>query len=149
MNHTFTINKLKKIIDKTDLDIPVIVEGKKDRFALDRLGFKKIFDISGKPLHEIADEVKSNNPKSAIILTDFDEEGEVKASHLKKLLAQFKIKTDPFTRERFRSLEIHRIEELNSFIKIMEDDYYGKTCSIYDKIFDRSRVHSRWNYRKT
>jgi len=145
----FTINQIKRIVNEINLNTPVVVEGKKDKAALNKLGFKKTIDVSGKTLHEITDKIKSDNFKSVIILTDFDDEGEIKASQLKKLFTHLKIKVDSFARKRFKSLKIHKIEELNSFTKIMEDDYYGKTCSIYDKIFNRSRIYSRRNCRKT
>jgi 5S rRNA maturation endonuclease (ribonuclease M5) len=144
----FTTNQIRRIVNETDYGIPIVVEGKKDKAALSKLGFGKIIDISGKSLHEISDRVKSSNCDSVIILTDFDKEGEIKASQLKKLFTHLEIKVNSFARKRFESLGIHEIEELNSFTKIMEDDYYGKTCSIYDKIFDRSRIYSRRNCRK-
>jgi 5S rRNA maturation endonuclease (ribonuclease M5) len=138
----FSPNQIIEIMNGIDPEIPVVVEGKKDKKVLSKLGFKKIIEISGKSLHEISEKIKSHNFNHIIILTDFDEEGEIKASQLKKLLSHFKIKVDSFTRNKFKSLKIHKIEELNSFTKIMEDDYYGKTCSIYDKIFNRSRIRS-------
>jgi 5S rRNA maturation endonuclease (ribonuclease M5) len=143
----FTINQIKRIINKTNINIPVVVEGKKDKVVLNKLGFKKIIDVSGKSLHEISD--KFDGFKSVIILTDFDEDGEIKALQLKKLFNHLKIKVDSFVRKRFKSLKINKIEELKSFTKFMEDDYYGKTCSIYDKIFNRSRIYNRRNCRKT
>jgi 5S rRNA maturation endonuclease (ribonuclease M5) len=139
--------EIKRIVDKVNLEIPVVVEGKKDKKVLSKLGFKKIIDISGKSLHEISD--KFSGFESVIILTDFDEDGEIRAAQLKKLFDHLKIKVDFFARKKFKSLKIHKIEELSSFTKIMEDDYYGKTCSIYDKIFNRSRIHGRWNCGKT
>jgi len=145
----FTPSRIKRIVEQIDFNTPVIVEGKKDKKVLSKLGFKKVIDISGKSLHEISDKTKFDDFKRIIILTDFDEEGEIKASQLKKLFTHLKIKVDSFARKRFRSLKIHKIEELSSFTKIMEDDYYGKTCSIYDKIFNRSRIHNRRNCGKT
>jgi 5S rRNA maturation endonuclease (ribonuclease M5) len=145
----FKANQIRRIVNEIDLDAPIVVEGKKDKAVLTKLGFRKTIDISGKSLHEVSDKIKLGNLNSVIILTDFDEEGEIKASQLRKLFTHSKIKVDSFTRRRFKSLKIHKIEELKSFTKIMEDDYYGKTCSIYDKIFDRSRIFSRRNYRET
>jgi len=142
-------NRIKRVVDENYLDIPVVVEGKKDKAALFKLGFRKIIDISGKTLQEVSEKIKSDNFDSVIILTDFDKEGEEKESRLKKLFNHLSITVDSFARRRFKSLNIHKIEEINSFTKIMEDDYYGKTCSIYDKIFDRSRVYNRRHRRKT
>jgi 5S rRNA maturation endonuclease (ribonuclease M5) len=138
-----TINKIRKIVEEIGSDIPITVEGKKDKIVLNKIGFEKVFDISGNSLNEFVEKIKSNNFNTIVILTDFDEEGEIKSFHLEKLFNHLKIKTDSFARRRFKSFGIHKIEELKSFTKIMEDDYYGKTCSIYDKISDRSRVHDR------
>jgi len=126
-----------------------IVEGKKDKKALIGLGFKNIIDISGKSLYKLVEEVKTSNFKSAVILSDFDEEGKKKALALTKLFQGSGIKINSFLRNKIKNLfKIQKIEELNSFTKIMEDDYYGKNCSVYDKIFNRSRILSRRNSRK-
>lgn len=126
-----------------------IVEGIKDKKALIGLGFKNIIDISGKPLYKLLEEVKASEFKSVVILSDFDEEGKKKALALTKLFQSSGIKINSFTRNKIKSLfKIPKIEELNSFTKIMEDDYYGKNCSVYDKILNRSRILSRRISRK-
>ncbi|MGC8812085.1 MAG: toprim domain-containing protein [Candidatus Aenigmatarchaeota archaeon] len=124
--------------------VPIIVEGKKDEKPLKKLGFQKIVKISGKPLEDILEEVR--NYKSVVILTDFDEEGRKIFSKLNKLLSSHRIKVHLFLRNKIKStLKIKKIEEINSLTKFMEDDYYGETCSIYDKIFNRSRILLRRN----
>ena len=50
--------------------ITIIVEGKKDRKPLEKLGFQNIQEISGKPLNEIFEEVAAKNPEYVAILTD-------------------------------------------------------------------------------
>lgn len=133
---------------KNCVDVPTIVEGKKDKRALQRLGFKKVLDISGQPLAKVVERVASE--KFVIILTDFDEDGRKKASKLIKFVQSTGVKIDFLARSKIKSLfKVHEIEEINSFVKLMEDDYYGETCPIYDKIFDRSRVLNRRNCRKT
>jgi 5S rRNA maturation endonuclease (ribonuclease M5) len=141
-------NQIKEVFVelKNNENAAVVVEGKKDRKVLSRLGFKNIFEISGKSLHDVIENVKSNEPVSAIILTDFDRDGEEKASQLTKLFLNENIKINSSFRKKFKTLfKIHKIEEINSFTKLLEDDYYGKTCSIYDKIFDRGRLYCRRN----
>lgn len=125
-----------------------IVEGIRDKKVLIKLGFINVVDISGKSLYDFVEEIRGSF-KSAVILSDFDEEGERKALALSALLKKANIKVNPFLRKRIKNLfKIQKIEELNSFTKMLEDDYYGENCSIYDKILNRSRVLSRRNNRK-
>ncbi len=132
---------------KNCIDIPTIVEGKKDKRALQKLGFKRILDISGKSLTKVVERVASE--ESVIILTDFDEDGRKKASKLTKFIQSTGVKINFLVRNKIKNLfKVHKIEEINSFVKLMEDDYYGETCSVYDKIFNRSRVLNRRNRRK-
>jgi 5S rRNA maturation endonuclease (ribonuclease M5) len=146
----FIEEKMKKISELNKQNIIFIVEGKKDKKVLEILGFKKIIDISGKSLHLLIGMIHSHDSKSVAILTDFDEDGELKYSRLTKLLEKEGINIDHFIRKKFRSVfSIHKIEELTHFTKFMEDDYHGKTCSIYDKIFNRSRVYNRRNSGET
>jgi 5S rRNA maturation endonuclease (ribonuclease M5) len=124
-----------------------IVEGKKDRKALEQFGFKRILEISFKKPEDIIEEIK--NEKSVFIMTDFDEEGEKKLSQLTTFLTKYGIKADTSLRKKFKSLfKIQKFEELSSITKLtksLEDDYHGKACSIYNKIFNRSRFHNRRN----
>jgi len=141
----FSFNELEKTIEEIKKydKLCIIVEGKKDKLVLEKVGLENVLDISGKTICEILDKIKSNNFQNTIILTDFDDEGKLKASQLTKLLQHHKIHILPNIRKKFMSFKIYKIEELKRFTKFMEDDYYGKTCSIYDKIFNRGRVHSR------
>ncbi len=145
MISSFFRNVVKEIRNIGDSQI--IVEGKKDRKVLEKLGFRNVLDISGKPLFEILKEIKKN---PVILLTDFDSEGEKLAKKLYNLLKIYGIRVDEVEREIFRRLfNVNKIEELNFFVKFMEDGYNGKACSIYDKIFNRSRILMRRNGRKT
>ncbi|RLI97735.1 MAG: hypothetical protein DRP00_03620, partial [Candidatus Aenigmatarchaeota archaeon] len=71
----------------------IIVEGKKDREVLEKLGFKNVVEISGKSLSEILKEIKKD---SVILLTDFDSEGEKLAKRLYNFLKIYGIKVDEF-----------------------------------------------------
>jgi len=124
----------------------IIVEGLKDKKVLSKLGIKNVLDISGKSFDNILEKVDD----SVIILTDFDREGRKKASALIKLFQSNGIKINFFIRQKFRSLfKIQKIEELNSFTKLLEDDIHGKISSVHDKIFNKSRILNRWSCRKT
>src|SRR3989338_6649679 len=52
----------------------IIVEGKKDKIALQKLGFGNIMELDKKPLFQVAEKV-SNLTKECIILTDLDKKG--------------------------------------------------------------------------
>jgi 5S rRNA maturation endonuclease (ribonuclease M5) len=122
----------------------IIIEGKNDRRALQKFGINNIMEISGKTLDGIAEILAARNVESVTILTDFDEEGEHKRLQLTNYLSHYGIKINSFARKKVKTLfKIHKIEEIIHFTKFMEDDYTGKTSSIYDKIFNRSRIHNR------
>jgi 5S rRNA maturation endonuclease (ribonuclease M5) len=125
----------------------VIVEGINDKKVLLKFGIENVIDISGKSFDEVLDKVKNN---SVIILTDFDKEGRKKAHFLTKIFQLNGIKVDTTLRKKFKSIfKVQKIEELNSLIKLLEDDIHGEIGSIYGKIFDRSRIFDKWNNRKT
>lgn len=123
----------------------LIVEGIKDNMVLRSIGFNHIIAISGRPLEKVVEEIISLNPPEVAILTDFDGEGESIASCLNNLLSHYRIKIDHTFRKKFKSLKINKIEELESFKKLMEDGQNGEISPIYHKIFNRSRILSRRN----
>lgn len=127
----------------------IVVEGKRDKKALNTLGLTNVEDISGKPLDVFVEKIKFINPESVILLSDFDKEGKKIESQLTKLFHVEGIKINSHMRRYIKNLlHVHRIEEIQ-FKKILEDDYYGKACSINDKIFNRSKILMRRNSRKT
>jgi 5S rRNA maturation endonuclease (ribonuclease M5) len=93
----------------------IIVEGNKDKEVLKKIGFKKIYVISGKTLDKVAEEIKE---KEVIILTDFDEEGRKKFRLLKKFFQSKGTKVDKDVRRRLKFLfKIGKIEELKFYLK--------------------------------
>jgi len=138
------LNQINHIRNKISSTFPLIVEGKKDSKVLERLGFKNIITISGKSNEKILQLLKKKKIHTAAILTDFDKEGKKRCKELTRLFQKNVIKTDTFVRKTFKhTLKIHKIEELKSFTKLMEDDYYGKGTPIYEKIFNRKKFLSR------
>ena len=124
-----------------------IVEGKRDKKALNALGFSDVLEISGNSIDVFIKKLSEN--KKYIILTDYDSEGRKKNKEICKLLQKLKFKIDL----RFRGLVKHyfgitKIEELIKFSKIKEDDYHGKVSTINYKIFNRSRFYRKWCSRK-
>lgn len=110
--------KQQKFLNETEDNRAVfIVEGKNDKKALEHFNIKNILEISGKQLDRVADIVK-NKWESAVILTDYDEEGMRQYDRLKKLLTTNGIKiNDEIRRGLKRVFFINKIEELNGYFK--------------------------------
>lgn len=95
----------------------VIVEGKKDRIALHRLGIKNIVELSKKPLFQIVEEIASSN-KECIILTDLDKEGKQLYSKLNSNLQKNGVKVNNKFREfLFRNTKLRQIEGITSYLE--------------------------------
>lgn len=96
---------------------PVLVEGRKDERALTRLGIDvETVRVSGngRSLAETAERV-SRRYEEAILLTDWDSEGNALKSKLKPLLESHGVVPRTTHRKRLRDLtakEIHDVESL-------------------------------------
>ena len=55
-------------------DAAVIVEGKKDRQALEKLGITNIFELSKRPLFAVIEDI-ADKYNECVILTDLDRQG--------------------------------------------------------------------------
>ncbi len=90
----------------------VIVEGKKDRMALEKLGFLDICTLNGR-IDEFARELAERGVGEAIILTDLDRTGDRLCDSLKEALASHRIVSDSRARKRFsKLLNLDRFEEM-------------------------------------
>lgn len=96
----------------------IIVEGKKDRSALEALGIgSRIFVLNRKPLFAVAEEVASVS-KEAAILTDLDAEGRKLYGKLSTLLQRLGIKIDNTLRNfLFKSTQLRQIEGISALVK--------------------------------
>ena len=97
----------------------IIVEGKKDKEALEQLGFKNVFIINetGKSIYEKIEEIEEKADKNKIcILTDFDKKGKKLYLLLKSELCKRKVKLDNRLRGILLKLNIGHIEGLASFL---------------------------------
>lgn len=93
----------------------IIVEGKKDKAALEKLGISNIISISRKPLYSFIESIEA---KEVIILTDLDRTGKRLYSILKHCLQSKGIKVDTYFREYlFRNSKITQIEGLYHYLK--------------------------------
>ncbi|MCL2786250.1 MAG: toprim domain-containing protein [Methanomassiliicoccaceae archaeon] len=134
MNGAERLEKLKEIFDDL-FDIPddhvLIVEGQKDKMALWLAGVSgrmTAVQSEGGPL-KVAERLFEEK-MNAVILTDWDHEGEKIAKELERCLSSLCIKYDLTIRRRLRSVcgnEIRDIESLPSFnARLVNEHIRGK-----------------------
>ncbi len=94
----------------------IIVEGKRDKGALEKLGLKNIVTLSKKPIYKIIEEV-AEKQKEAVILTDLDREGKKLYGKLNSGLGYHGVKVDNRFREfLFKETKLRQIEGLKNYI---------------------------------
>ncbi len=94
----------------------ILVEGPKDKKALQRLGVKNIITLK-KPLFAIVEEISAKT-KECIILTDLDKKGKELYSKLSKDLKKHGVKIDnTFRNFLLKETKLKQIEGLTSYIK--------------------------------
>jgi 5S rRNA maturation endonuclease (ribonuclease M5) len=109
------IEELNKIMDKT-----VIVEGIKDKRALEHFGFQNIV-ILKKGIFETCEEI-SKNEKKVVILTDLDSEGKKLYSVIYENLTRSNVKVEPSFREfLFRETGLRQIEGLVKYVDRLDN----------------------------
>lgn len=100
--------------------ILVIVEGKKDKSALEKLGIENVVELSKKPLFQIVEEI-SNSNKECIILTDLDKKGKEIYGKLSSDLQKHGVKVNNKLREfLFRRTKLRQIEGIDSYLPYTE-----------------------------
>ena len=107
---------LQKMLDS---DAAIIVEGKKDQAALEKLGIDSshIFVLNKQPIFVVTERVASYY-KTAVILTDLDAEGKKLYGKLNTLLQQLGVKVDnSFRNFLFKQTKLRQIEGLAGFIQ--------------------------------
>lgn len=94
-----------------------IVEGRKDKRALESLGFRKIITLN-KPLYKIVENIKANE---VMILTDLDREGKKLYKQLLQELNRNGIKVDNKLRNwLFKNTKLRQIEGLPKYLNRAE-----------------------------
>ncbi len=94
----------------------IIVEGPKDKKALEQLGIKNIITLK-KPLFSVVEEVALKT-KECIILTDLDPTGKRLYSTLSRDLKKHGVKVDKSFREYlFKETKLRQIEGITSYLK--------------------------------
>jgi 5S rRNA maturation endonuclease (ribonuclease M5) len=110
------INDLRQFSFKHP-DWVVLVEGKRDLRALERLGIENVVEMKGRNYHDIA-EYLADNYGGVVLLMDFDAEGEAIFGKLTRLLRIYGLKIDTSFRERLRELGVKFIEEIPLLLKL-------------------------------
>ncbi len=93
--------------------LKTIVEGKKDRLALEKLGFKQVFELN-KALFMVAEEFDKKD--TVQILTDFDKEGKKLYGRLVKELSRRGVRISNRLRNLILKTKISHIEGLYSYL---------------------------------
>jgi len=94
----------------------IIVEGKKDKQALEKLGIKNIITLSKKPIFQVIEDI-SKKTKEVVILTDLDRHGKELFGKLNSGLSYHGVKVDNKFREfLFKETKLRQIEGLISYL---------------------------------
>ena len=102
----------KFIIKLARTEKTVIVEGRKDKEALEALGAGNVFCLNHRPVYEVAEEVAARSRK-VVILTDLDREGKKLYGKLRTHLQLLGVEVDNYFREfLLRKTKIRQIEGL-------------------------------------
>ena len=112
------IEEIQNFIDKIkNSDILIIVEGKKDKAALQKLGINNLIELNKKPLFQIVEEIADSN-EECIILTDLDREGKQLYSKLNSDLQKHGVKVNNKFREfLFKHTKLRQIEGIATYLE--------------------------------
>ncbi|HLC60424.1 MAG TPA: toprim domain-containing protein [Candidatus Nanoarchaeia archaeon] len=100
-------------------NVIVIVEGKKDRAALNKFGISNIIELSKKPLFQIVEEVANSNDE-CIILTDLDRKGKEIYGKLNSDLQKHGVKiNNKFRNFLFKNTKLRQIEGMNTYVQFI------------------------------
>lgn len=109
-----TIEKIK------EEDILILVEGKKDKNALEQFEIKNSIVLNGKDIWNRLEEIATQK-KEVLILTDFDQKGKELYGKICKNLDKLGIKVNKRYREFFqKKTKLSHIEGLTTYVENLE-----------------------------
>jgi 5S rRNA maturation endonuclease (ribonuclease M5) len=110
------VENLSKIIEKVNSSgSPVIVEGQKDKIALESIGIRNIICLRG-AIFSFCEKL-AEKYNEVFILTDLDSEGKKLFSKIKQNLERNKIKVDNSLRDfLYRETTLTQIEGLPAYL---------------------------------
>ena len=114
----FGVPKIYKIFDEIkNSHTLIIVEGKKDKIALQKLGLTNIIELNKKPLFQIVEEI-SNLNEECIILTDLDKKGKELYGKLNSNLQKHGVKVNNKLRDfLFKHTKLRQIEGITKYLE--------------------------------
>ena len=108
--------QIKELLDEIKRKgLLIIVEGPKDKRALEELGLERVFSLK-KPLFAVVEEI-ADNEKEVVLLTDLDEEGKKLYHKLSVDLQRHGVKVNNKLREFLFKTKLRHIEGLNSYLQ--------------------------------
>ena len=112
------LDEIKHFIDKIiSSNILIIVEGKKDKIALQKLGLNNIIELSKKPIFQIVEDVTNSNDE-CIILTDLDKKGKEIYGKLNSNLQKNGVKVNnKFRNFLFKHTKLRQIEGIDTYLE--------------------------------
>ena len=119
MNRRIVSSQLFALIGKIDGGVALVVEGKRDKEALELLGFgsSTVFVLNKKPLYAVAEEIAAGC-KEAVILTDLDAEGKKLYGRLNAMLQHLGVKVDNSLRNfLYKNTKLRQIEGIGNIIQ--------------------------------
>lgn len=110
--------ELNSLIEKIkNSNILVIVEGKKDREALQKFGIDNIIELSKKPLFKVVEDISNSNGE-CVILTDLDKKGKELYGKLNSDLQKRGVKINNKFREfLFKNTKLRQVEGISSYLR--------------------------------
>ena len=100
----------------------MVVEGIKDKTALEHLGFTNVMVLK-KPLYAVVEDVAMQS-KNVVILTDLDSKGKELYSKLSKDLQKHGVNVDNrFRKFLFKNTSLRQIEGLATFIETLHPQH--------------------------
>lgn len=118
-------------------EAPIIVEGKRDREALEYIGRENnIFTIAQQPLYKVMEAITA---KEIIVLTDLDAEGKKLFAKINRYCQQHSIKVDNKPREfLFKHTTLTQIEGLPHYLRA-----HDAKQGVKDRVFNAARMECR------
>ena len=118
-----TKEEIEEVIEKIKNDnLFILVEGKKDKTALEFFELDNIVVLNGKDIWNRLEQTIEWNPgKEALILTDFDKKGKELYGKIAKNLERLGVKVNKEYREFFqRKTKLSHVEGLVSYVRNVE-----------------------------
>lgn len=114
------LEELEKLKQK---NILVVVEGKRDKAALEAFGIKKVAALNKSPLYKVVEKI-SEKHKQIAILTDLDKEGKKLFGKLNHDFNQHGVRVDNKFREfLFKKTKLRQIEGLGSYVEKLKKKF--------------------------